>query len=67
MVEYIPEEGEDDIAEEIEMPDTFEDTESENPICAVEDALDAHGNFPRQADGTLHFDDFLTLKEIIQR
>ena len=33
----------------------------------VEDALDAHGLFRRQADGTLEFDEFLTLKEIILR
>ena len=58
---------EDEIPEEIEMPDLFDENESENPLCAVEDALDAYGQFRRQADGTLPFEDFLALKEIILR
>ena len=58
---------EDEIPEEIELPDTFEDNESENPLCAVEDALDAYGRIRREADGIVNFEDFLALKEIILR
>ena len=39
MVEII----DDDIPEEIEELDQFDDAESENPMCAVEDALDSYG------------------------
>ena len=58
---------EDEIPEEIVLPDTYDENESENPLCAVEDALDAYGRIGRQADGTLNYDDFLALKEIILR
>ena len=65
MVELDPEDLE--IPEEIEEAGTYDEDESDNPMFAVEDALDAHGLFRRQADGTLEFDEFLTLKEIILR
>ena len=58
---------EDEIPEEIELPDTYEENESENPICAVEDALDSYGRIRLEADGTVNFEDFLALKEIILR
>ena len=58
---------EDEIPEDIVLPDLFDDNESENPLCALEDALDTYGRFRIQADGTLDFEDFLALKEIILR
>ena len=70
MVEYIPDGndgGEDEIAEEIVTADIFDDTESDNPIFAVEDAIDSYGSFGRNKDGTLCFEDFMVLKEIIHR
>lgn len=48
-------------------PDLFDDNESENPMLAVEDAIDTYGRFGRESDGTLCFEDFMVLKEIIQR
>ena len=67
MVECIPDKEDDDIAEEIEIADIFDDTESDNPMFAVEDAIDTYGSFGRNKDGTLCFEDFLVLKEIIHR
>ena len=59
---------EDEIQEDIIVPDLFDDDkESENPLCAVEDALDTYGRFERLPDGTLGFEDFLAFKEIIIR
>ena len=49
------------------MPDLFDDNESENPFLAVEDAVDTYGRFGREQDGSLCFEDFLVLKEIIHR
>ena len=39
---------EDEIPEEIELPDIFDENESDNPLCAVEDALDSYGKFRRE-------------------
>ena len=64
MVELVQNE-EDLIVEDIVTADLFDETESDNPIFAVEDALDAYGRVCREADGTLAFDDFLAVKEII--
>ena len=58
---------EDDIAEEITEPDTYDEGESDNPMTAVEDAIDTYGRFPREPDGSVEFDHFLALKEIIHR
>ena len=57
-----------EIAEEIETPDLFDENESDNPMLAVEDALDSYGVFRRDADGAFaNFDDFLAFREIISR
>ncbi len=64
MVEFVDEE---EIAEEIEVPDIYDEGESDNPLIAVEDGLDNHGTFAREKDGTLAFADFMIFKEIIYR
>lgn len=53
------------IDEDIVVPDLFDESESDNPILAVEDAIDSYGRFGKEADGTLCFEDFLVLKEIV--
>lgn len=58
MVEIV----EDEIPEDIQETDQFDEAESDDPICAVEDALDSHGQFRREADGTLKFEEFLKFK-----
>ena len=67
MVENFAGEQEEVIDEEIETPDLFDENESDNPLIAVEDALDSYGPMSRQQDGTLQYADFLALKEIIAR
>ena len=67
MVEATNSAGEEEIAEEIETPDLFDENESDDPIFAVEDALDSYGQMRKQEDGLLGYEDFLVLKEVIIR
>lgn len=41
--------------------------ENENPELAMRDALDDHGEFETNADGTMTFKDFCVLRSIITR
>ena len=41
--------------------------ENDNPELAMRDALDAHGEFPVDVDGTMNFKDFMILRSIIMR
>lgn len=45
MVELLPDEQEEIIAEDIVIPDIYDEGESDNPLIAVEDGLDSHGTF----------------------
>jgi len=42
-------------------------TENEDPVLAMKEHIEAHGEFKHKMDGTLEFDDFLTLRSIIFR
>lgn len=41
--------------------------ENDNPELAMREALDAHGDFATNIDGTLVFNDFLTFRAVITR
>ena len=41
--------------------------ENENPELAMREAMDAHGEFGTEMDGTLRFQDFLVFRAIITR
>jgi len=41
--------------------------ENEDPMVAIENAMDAHGEFATRTDGSLEFADFLVLRAIIFR
>ena len=41
--------------------------ENEDPMTAIEQAMDAHGDFATNTDGSLAYADFLVLRAIVFR